>query len=77
MDKVQELKTIKDIMKAVNPENLDNFIIDFKAFLALHNFVDAVREATNEIGIENPDYGTFRWIDDGKNDAKITIQVKS
>lgn len=70
--KTYNLVTIEDILKVVNKDNLDNFIIDFKYYLDWRiNFNDT--DILKDI-IKFKDYN-FRWIDDGKHNAKITIEV--
>ena len=74
MEKKYEIKTIEDILAAVNSENVDVFVRDFKAFLLLHLLNRSVHEAVGEK--RPPEMPQFTWIDDGKNDIKITLGVR-
>lgn len=71
MAKTHKLKNLNDILKVVTPENLSNFLTDFNRWLAIS--VIAGRMA----GVEQKDAGIFNWIDDGKTEAKVTIEIKS
>ncbi len=76
MENYHELKTVAEIRKVVTPENIDNFIVDFKAFIALGMLVDTIGEITNgDVQQKEPD--TFKWIDDGKNNIESHVHVIS
>jgi hypothetical protein len=68
--KTYKLKTFNDVLKVVNPENLSNFLTDFNRWLAISVIAGKMP------GVEHKDAGTFNWIDDGKTEAKITIEIK-
>lgn len=73
--KQYQLKTLEDVIKAVTPENVDNFLIDFSAWLKLHIATKELRIALASIGrIETKSEMT--WIDDGKNEKHITIKIE-
>jgi hypothetical protein len=74
MNNEHKLETISDIIKVVNPENLENFLKDFRGFLTMRMSVDTIAQIFGE-GTEVQTSGAMHWIDDGKNDAKITIEV--
>ena len=72
-----EIKTIEDILKCVNSQNIGFFIKDFSDFLA---FMVAAKETLDPetVNIEETMKASagFTWIDDGKNEKKISITVK-
>jgi len=66
------LKTIEDITNVLTNENVDNFLVDFKAWLSY-------RLKFKEVKIDNLvkfDNTKFTWIDDGKHEADIRLKVK-
>ena len=71
-----EIKTMSDVLKAVNPENVDRFLKDFSAWLG---FTLIVRGLSDAMKVDNvgdvKDQEGFTWIDDGKHDAKITFEI--
>lgn len=82
-----KIKTIQDIVDVVTPENLDNFIIDFKMWLTitlekknkkqLHTFklVDREKVKINiTLPVELVTSG-FTWIDDGKHEKKEGYKI--
>lgn len=72
-----ELRTIADIIKVINPENIDNFLIDFKGFLTLNIVVKAAQDLLgNDADVYLKEEGVMQWIDDGKTDATIKLEVK-
>ena len=75
-NKTYKLKNLEDIVKAVKEENTENFIRDFTGWLGLHIGIE--KEIKNLLeGVELIRNYTMTWIDDGKNDAKITIIIKN
>lgn len=78
-NKEYKLDTIQDIANAVNVDNVENFVKDFRAFLLGYISAQVMLDHSNEkagepkqpIPIEN-----FKWIDDGVVDAKITLSAK-
>ena len=75
--KKYEIKTVQDIINCTNESNLDNFLIDLKAFLTTAHAIKTIFELVGETK-EQKEIGTdgFTWIDDGKHDATISIGVK-
>lgn len=70
--KIIEINTIEDVLKVVNKDNLNDFIIDFKSFLEFRlNFEDM-----NFLKILKPKDNIFRWINDGEHKATINIEVQ-
>lgn len=68
-----KLKTLEDIVNAINENNAENFLKDFTGWLGLQ--VAIKKENLPEgIEIQQRNY-TMTWIDDGKNKAKITITI--
>jgi len=75
-EKKYQIKTIKELLDIVTPENIDCFLKDFGSWLAINVMAKtANKEMGNAIDISTS--GVFTWIDDGKNDARITIQIKN
>lgn len=70
-----DIKTLEDILKVVTPENIDNFLTDFRGFLTLNMLVDSTQKIFGEENIFRKDHNIFHWIDDGKTDAHINIEV--
>jgi len=70
---MHELKTIEDILKVVNEDNVDNFLKDFSTWIKVQIATKKVNEAIGGGLTMNP---VLKWIDDGKNDitAKVTIE---
>ena len=68
--KEHKLETLEDVVNAVNTDNVDNFLVDFSAWLRLTVAIDA----TDGL-VEQPNRGMLNWVDDGKNNVKITVQV--
>lgn len=73
-----EIKTLQDILWAVNMDNVDNFLKDFDSFARMwagtRGIVEAVGSAVElEQVIKDV---KFTWIDDGKNEAKVTVEVR-
>lgn len=72
--KAIELKTVEDIIKVVNEDNLQNFIVDFTNYLAMHMALKNVQEKEKDVDVQ-VDKTVFQWIDDGKNE--INLKIKS
>ena len=73
--KKYKIETIEDILKVVTLENKENFLKDFSNFLDFRLTTGAISEVTEgkvKVVVKN----SFNWIDDGKNNVNITIQVK-
>lgn len=69
MDK--NIKTIEELVAAVNSKNIANFLKDFESWLTM----SVMLREQNIPGVEH-DTSVFKWIDDGKNDIKITIKLE-
>ena len=76
------ISSLQDIANAVTPENLDNFIEDFKgvlsAYLTLITMAKAKMESEPD-DLKNTDIVKFRglyWTDDGKHDIICKITKK-
>ena len=67
-----EINTIEELLAVVTVENMENFIEDFKAFLAVSMLTKTVQDAVGAKGMQTK----FVWIDDGKHDIKIDIHEK-
>lgn len=76
MNEIQHIKTVEEILKAVNLDNLDNFIIDFKTFLKVRAEMKKIEEFLGTKIVKVETENTFMWIDDGKNDIGIKITVQ-
>ena len=64
-----EIKTINDILKVVNHNNLENFLKDFELFLTNYVILKAMCE-------EDANCNEFTWIDDGKHNIEVNIVAK-
>lgn len=74
--KTYEIKTLEDILRAVNTENVENFLKDFQNFLTIWVGTKAMIELVDPKSLEMTTKSVeFDWIDDGKNEAKITVQA--
>lgn len=63
-----EIKTIMDILRVVNHNNLDNFLKDFEVFLTQYVILKAMDE--------NLECKEFTWIDDNNQKIEITLTHK-
>lgn len=63
-----EIKTIMDILRVVNHNNLDNFLKDFEVFLTQYVILKAMDE--------NLECKEFIWIDDNNQKIEITLTHK-
>lgn len=72
--KEYKIKTIDEIFEVVNEDNVDCFLEDFSNFVKIKV---SMRKIIEDFSISTckPSTG-FNWIDDGKNDAEITIKIK-
>ena len=80
--KQYKINTLDDMINCVNKDNLDNFIIDLKAFLemyiSLNELGKVIIEAEGLDSTEHPlKQDGFIWIDDGKHDYKIEFYKES
>jgi len=73
-EKKYEIKTIEDILNVVTADNMECFLKDFSAWLSLNitaQIADKIMGETADIRTS----GTFTWIDDGKNDMNIKVEI--
>jgi hypothetical protein len=70
--KEYDLKTIEDITNVLTESNIDNFLVDFKMWLSMRIEFKKIKEAEGVVKFDNTQ---FRWIDDGKHEADITLKV--
>lgn len=77
--KEYRLVTIADIIDVLTPENIDNFLIDFKSFVeTAQNLFKLAALIDPELqGKKNSDIGqaVFNWIDDGKHEATGGLRI--
>lgn len=74
--KEYKLKTLEDIIKAVSEESAQNFIRDFASWLSFRIGIEKEIKNLPE-GVEIEKNYTMLWIDDGKNEGKITITIEN
>jgi hypothetical protein len=72
-NKTYHIKTIKELMEIVTEKNIDCFLIDFENWLRLSVKLKSIAKQT---GSKMKMLDEFGWIDDGTNDAFITIKVR-
>ena len=74
--KSYKIKTLKDILEAVNDKNVDGFLLDFEQFLRVAVSAQALN---NDIFKLDVDGIGFTWNDDGENGVvkKITVEIKN
>ena len=71
-----EIKTLADILKVITAENIDVFLVDFKSWLEFNMLIEVIKKAMEKEGlISLPNHGTMSWIDDGKNNVSIKLEV--
>jgi hypothetical protein len=66
--KTHEIRTVEDMSKAVNSENLDDFLFDLSK--VLYGLV-TVRER-RRLSAKKVFMTSIKWTDDGKHDVTIT-----
>ena len=67
------IRTLEDIRNVITIENVDCFLKDFETWLRLSLITkDIERDTVKEV-----EPTVFKWIDDGKNDIKVNITIKS
>ena len=69
--KEYEIKTLEDVLRVVNDKNVDNFLVDFERWLKIAIATDAL----TALGIERKNPLAMLWIDDGKTDIKINVEI--
>ncbi len=79
--KKYKIKTIQDIIDCTDENNLDSFLVDLKnlikiahTFQSINNIVAEMKDMPKEIAKIKTD--GIVWIDDGKNNIKVTISTK-
>lgn len=77
-DKKYEINTIDMVIQVVNEDNIDNFLVDFGNFLRMALMNKNLGKMAYAFGAikELPPPAKFTWIDDGKNDATINVNLK-
>ena len=79
MSKEYRLVTVSDIVDVLTPENIDNFLIDFKSFIeTAQNLCDiarAIDPAMKDKKYSEIGQVVFNWIDDGKHEATGGLRV--
>lgn len=77
--KEYRLVTVADIVDVLTPDNIDNFLIDFKSFVeSIQNLCELARmidpemkdKKYSEIG-----QAVFNWIDDGKHEHTGGLRI--
>jgi hypothetical protein len=63
------IKTIEDILNAVNEDNVESFLKDFSTWLDVRLTIKGTPFEKAMI-----DSDTFKWIDDGENNTIINIK---
>jgi len=71
-----KIYTIKELLEIVNDKNIDNFLVDFSAWLHMNIEMKKFADGMNLPGIEIRHTDYFHWIDDGKHGATITLKVE-
>ena len=72
MKKIHTIKTLQDVIDAVDERNIGAFLVDFSNWLGLHI---NLRSQKLPEGVEIKSPGEMKWIDDGKNDIDVKIRV--
>jgi uncharacterized membrane protein len=70
--KEHQIKTMSDIFKIVNSENVERFLSDFNASLFQ---IVAMKELLNKREQKELEYSVFRWTDDDVK--KVSIELKT
>lgn len=68
-----KIKTISELIKVVNKNNVENFLEDFSVWL--HLCVNLKTFEGENVKISQQKY--FHWIDDGKHDATVRLKVEN
>ena len=75
--KKYQIKTVQDMINCINEANLDNFLEDLKTLIQTAHMFNNMAELVGEHKSETIlDKQGFTWIDDNKNDVKITLNTK-
>jgi hypothetical protein len=71
------LRTIKGILSVITEDNVDAFLKDFELWLKLHLHVETMNKVakTNGLGRVETQDEEFTWIDDGKHDMHVNLDV--
>ena len=79
MDKIIEIKTLKDIIDKVPAQTLDYFLEDLKQWVLLHQGIEEAKKAKEvSDNIEIKTSETMHWIDNsdtGKHEQNINIKI--
>lgn len=77
--KEYRLVSIADILDVVTPENLENFLIDFKSYIQTSHALFGMAKLldADSAKLKNSEIGEsiFNWIDDGKHDATGGLRI--
>ena len=73
MPKEHQIKTMNDIFKIVNSENVERFLSDLNASLFQ---IVAMKELLNKKEQKELKYSVFRWTDDDIKKVFIKLNVK-
>ena len=73
MPKEHQIKTMNDIFKIINSENIERFLSDFNASLFQ---IVAMKELLNKKEQKELEYSVFRWTDDNIKKVSIKLNVK-
>lgn len=69
------LETVRSIVDLVDKDNVDNLLKDFNNWIRLHvECKELVKQNKVKSIIINKD--TFTWINDGRNDINVKIELK-
>jgi hypothetical protein len=75
--KEYKITTLKDVLEVVNENNLQCFIKDLHSWLACRLEIKKQLLILGEDILEAEMPNGFTWIDDGKNNANIRIEIKN
>ena len=74
--KQYKIKNVKEMVDCTNEANLDNFLKDLKGYLSTAHMLRELADLVGDPNAQKIGEDGFTWIDDGKNEATITIGVK-
>lgn len=75
--KPQAIRTVWD-MRAIPESKIDHFCEDLRLWLHMHKQVERIRHELLAAGVDlkvTTPTEVFDWIDDGRHDANITVQL--
>jgi len=78
--KKYELKTLEDVVVKIPENRIDAFLVDFKLFIetskSMVELFNDITAFTEGLDSEVPEVSKMTWIDDGKNDIGVNIEIK-